>query len=70
MSRLQLNRISRPSTTATVFLLTAAMRNRNRCARKAVSGEMGKSNINELSDPSRRRMVCEMSHNFCATVPC
>ena len=34
------------------------------CARRAVSGEM-----DDLSVPSRRRMACDMSHIFCATVP-
>ena len=47
---------------ATVFLLTAAMRYHNTCARRAVSGEM-----DDLSVPSRRRMACDMSHIFCAT---
>ena len=48
--------------TAAVIALTLAMR----CARRKVSGEMGN---NELSVPSRRRMECDMSHIFCATVP-
>ena len=50
------------SSSATV-LLTAAMRYYNTCARRAVSGEM-----DDLSVPSRRRMACDMSHIFCATV--
>ena len=52
------------SSSATV-LLTAAMRYYNTCARRAVSGEM-----DDLSVPSRRRMACDMSHIFCATVSC
>ena len=48
-----------------VLLLTATMRHDNTCARRAVSGEM-----DDLSVPSRRRMVCDMSHIFCATVSC
>ena len=46
----------------TVFPVTVT------CARRAISGEMGKSN-DDLSVPSRRRMACDMSHIFCATVP-